>query len=171
ARNEAEEKEFNLLRNNLVVGFCVAGYWPPSRRTNAFEIVFDPLGGKPSPKDLVAAGALYNFWGAPNFMKRLIFGADDTLKQNLLNSGKWTGNAADLDAIFEKEKLGHAILPIRDAVDFVHTCIYSTIKALKFSNLNQICGGPIELAVITTDRRFRWVRHKTWDAAILESHL
>jgi hypothetical protein len=30
------------------------------------------------------------------------------------------------------------------------------------------CGGPIEIAVITTDRRFRWVRHKDWDVAIAE---
>ena len=53
-------------------------------------------------------------------------------------------------------------------IDFVHACIASTIKAMKFSNLAQICGGPIEIAVITTDRRFRWVRHKEWDAAISE---
>jgi hypothetical protein len=104
-------------------------------------------------------------------MKRLILGADDTLKENIVKSGKWAGTDAELSAIFAKETLGHAILPIREAVDFLHTCIYSTIKALKFSNLFQICGGPIELAVITTDRRFRWVRHKSWDAAILESNL
>jgi hypothetical protein len=60
------------------------------------------------------------------------------------------------------------VLPIRDAVDFVHACIYSTIKALKFSNFSQICGGPIEIATITTDRQFRWVRHKPWDAALTE---
>ena len=41
-------------------------------------------------------------------------------------------------------------------------------KAMKFSDLPQICGGPIEIAVITSDRRFRWVKHKTWDAAIME---
>ncbi len=65
-------------------------------------------------------------------------------------------------------RLEHPTLPIRDAIDFVHACIQSTIKAHKFSNLSQICGGPIEIAVIRTDRRFRWVRHKNWDAAIME---
>ena len=60
------------------------------------------------------------------------------------------------------------MLPIREAIDFVHACIYSTIKAMKFSNFSQICGGPIEIAVITSDRRFRWVLHKDWDAAVLE---
>jgi hypothetical protein len=67
-----------------------------------------------------------------------------------------------------QQRLSHAILPIRDAIDFVYTCIYSTIKALKFSSLQQICGGPIEIAIITTDRPFRWVRHKAFDAAISE---
>jgi hypothetical protein len=61
------------------------------------------------------------------------------------------------------------MLPIREAIDFVHACVSSTIKAMKFStSLAQICGGPIEIAVITTDRRFRWVRHKDWDVAIAE---
>jgi len=64
--------------------------------------------------------------------------------------------------------LDHASIPIRDAVDFVHTCIHSTIKALKFSRYSQVCGGPIELAVITTDRASRWIKHKGWDAAIEE---
>lgn len=60
------------------------------------------------------------------------------------------------------DQLAMPNLPIREAIDFVHACIASTIKAMKFSSLAQICGGPIEIAVITSDRRFRWVRHKKW---------
>lgn len=59
-----------------------------------------------------------------------------------------------------------AKLPMRDAIDYVHSAIYCTIKAMKFSMGPQVCGGPIEIGVITSDRRFRWVRHKPWDAAI-----
>jgi len=55
---------------------------------------------------------------------------------------------------------------MRDAIDYVHSAIYCTIKAMKFSTGAQVCGGPIEIAVITSDRKFRWVRHKPWDAAI-----
>lgn len=97
---------------------------------------------------------------------RLLKGCDEGLRQNILSSGKWAGSEQDLNALINQHTLGHAILPIRDAVDFTHACIASTIKALKFSNFSQICGGPIEIAVITVDRNFRWVRHKTWDAAI-----
>jgi 20S proteasome alpha/beta subunit len=99
---------------------------------------------------------------------RLIHGFDFGLRQSILNSGKWTGTQQELDEILFQQFLAHPTLPVREAIDFVHSCIYSTIKALKFSNFSQICGGPIEIGVITTDRKFRWVRHKRWDAAIAE---
>jgi hypothetical protein len=165
ARTKDEDQEFNNLRNGLVVGFCIAGYVLPDRAPAAFEILFDPLQGKPTPQQKPQG---YWFWGAPNMILRLLFGCDDELKNSIMTSGMWSGTRADLDALVGKHALAHPIVPIRDAIDFVHTCIVSTIKAFKFSNLSQICGGPVEIGVITTDRNFRWVRHKTWDAAISE---
>lgn len=164
SRSEEEEIEFIGLREGLVVGFCIAGAVQPNRRTTAFQVVFEPL------SDSVNAVQVFGipFWGAPNMIQRLISGADPALRDGILRSGKWEGTEDDLDAVMGQQQLSHAILPVRDAIDFVHTCIYSTIKALKFSSLKQICGGPIEIAVITTDRPFRWVRHKSFDAAIAE---
>jgi hypothetical protein len=166
ARTEDEERQFQNLRWGLVAGSCIGGYWLPDRTPGALWIVFDPLAGKPSPQamDMLT----YRFWGAPNPIKRLIFGADDDLKAGILSSGNWKGTDADLDAILIQQQFSHNLLPIRDAIDFVHACIYSTTKAMKFSNLFQVVGGPIEIAVVTSDRKFRWVRHKDWDAAIAE---
>lgn len=166
ARTEAEETTYRSLKHVLIVGFCIAGAVAPSRQTGAYEIIFDPLGGA-APAPAVVTGA--PFWGAPNMIQRLIVGTDPNLRAAILTSGLWSGTEADLDTLFQQQVLSHATLPIREAIDFVHTCIYSTIKALKFSSLQQICGGPIEIAVITTDRPFRWVRHKSLDAAIYES--
>lgn len=166
ARAPDEETEYNNLRQALVVGFCIAGAVLPNRGTAAFQIIFEPLlTGAPAAVQVQGAP----FWGAPNMIQRLIIGADPNLRSAILASGKWSGTDAELDNLMVQQRLSHAILPIRDAIDFVYTCIYSTIKALKFSSLQQICGGPIELAVITTDREFRWVRHKGFDAAIRES--
>lgn len=165
ARSQDEENEYLNLKHGMVVGFCVAGAAGPDRRTRAFQIVVDPL-LIAAPVPLEVEGA--PFWGAPNMIQRLISGFDPAVREDLLTSGKWAGTADDLDALIGKQALTHAILPIREAIDFVNTCIYSTIKALKFSSLRQICGGPIEIAVITTDRKFRWVRHKGLDAAICE---
>src|SRR4051812_3275043 len=99
---------------------------------------------------------------------RLFCGTDDAMLSSILTSGMWAGNSQDLLALLPQHNLNHPPLPIRDAIDFVYTCIYSTTKAIKFSWHLQVCGGPIEIAVITTDREFRWVRHKQWDTAINE---
>lgn len=166
ARTEREERQFEELNLGLVVGFCIGGYLATSERVPfAFQTIFEPLATAP-PQAVAVTGP--RFWGAPNMVDRLIVGCDGNFRETILASGKWVGTESDLDQLIGRQELVHGILPIRDAVDFVHTCIFSTIKALKFSNFSQICGGPIELAVITTDRKFRWIRHKTWDTAVTE---
>lgn len=170
ARTLEEEKSLPNLQRNLFVGFFIAGYWPPDRTPGGFEVRFDPLATvPPSPKPYPIGSYFYG--GAPNIIKRLIDGADDSIKDAIINSGKWSGTETELVDILKQFKLSHPNLPIRDAIDFVYSCIHSTIKALKFSNFFQICGGPIEVAVITSDRRFRWVKHKRWDSAITEGDL
>ena len=62
------------------------------------------------------------------------------------------------------EDVFRSVLP--EAIDWVHTVIYTTIKAMKFSHYVPICGGPIEIALISSDRKFRWVRHKRFDEAL-----
>jgi hypothetical protein len=166
-RTPDEEKQLTGLQWDLGVGFCLAGYCLPDRIHKAYQMYFEPVGGVPPPPIEIQLGAC-NFWGAPNMIKRLIFGVDENIEAKILASGKWTGTDLELRVLLNQFMLNHPILPIRDAIDFVYSCIYSTIKAMKFSNLNQVCGGPIEIAVITTDRKFRWVRHKQWDAAITE---
>lgn len=136
-----EQSLYESLRFNLFVGFCVAGYWLPDRRPRAFQVLVDPIDGA----KIMEVPQGYWYWGAPNMISRLIFGSDSSLRQSILNSGKWNGTPAELDQVLQSQALAHPILPIRDAVDFVHSCIYSTIKAMKFSNLFQICGGPIEV--------------------------
>lgn len=165
ARTADEEKEFSDLVSGLYVGFCVAGYLLPDRTPKAFQMGFTVLmNSAPLPSALLTT----SFWGAPNMILRLMNGWDGDLRGSLLGSGHWSGTESDLDQVLKRNGLTLPPLPIRDAIDFVHACIQSTIKALKFSSLSQICGGPIEIAVITTDRHFRWVRHKEWDAAISE---
>jgi hypothetical protein len=163
ARTQQEEGWLREWQLNLVVGFCVAGYLMPDRAPMAFEIVFDPINGVPTPTQRPHG---YWFWGAPNMIQRLIFACDEQLKQSILSSGHWNGTPEDLEALVSQHALAHPLVPIRDAIDFVHSCVSSTIKAFKFSNLAPICGGPIEIGLITTDRRFRWVQHKPWNVAI-----
>lgn len=165
-RSKDEDDEYAQLVVGLGVGFCIGGYVLPDRTPSAYVVVFEPLKPKPSAVAVQMDGA--GFWGVPNMVTRLLHGADAQLRQEILASGHWSGNAADLDAILARFVLGGLRLPIRDAIDFVYSYIFSTIKAFKFSNMAQVCGGPVELAVIRTDRPFQWVKHKPWHAALEE---
>jgi hypothetical protein len=100
-------------------------------------------------------------------MRRILVGIDPGLYTAILASGRWLGTPADLANLVNLGRLNlPGILPLRDAIDWVYSSIFSTIKALKFSQMAPICGGPVEIAVITTDRPFRWVCHKGLDTVI-----
>jgi hypothetical protein len=162
-----EELQYQRLRDGLVAGFCIGGYVPPNRTPAAFEIIFDPLHGQPVPVQLPPAQSL---WGVPAIINRLIKGCGDEVRDALLATGKWNGTPEEMDAAIAPYRLAHPpSVPIREAIDFIHACLFTTEKALKFSPGPRMCGGPIEIAVITTDRKFRWVLHKDWDAAISDN--
>lgn len=167
-RTIAEEEEYFQLINDLSIGFCVGGHVEGDREPRAYEVIFDPVRGRPSP---VERGYGCHFWGAPNIQNRLIAGIDPQLFEDILVQENWSVSRNELQTLVESYNLRHGIIPIREAIDFVHSCIDATIKAFKFSSLPQIVGGPIEIAVITADRRFRWVRHKALDTAISEGEL
>jgi hypothetical protein len=166
-RTLQEELQYQQFRDQLVVGFCIGGYVLPNRTPAAFEIIFDPLKGQPTPTQLPPAQSL---WGVPAMINRLIKGCGDEVRDAIIASGKWSGTQQELDATIAPHRLAHPpTVPIREAVDFIHACLFTTEKAMKFSPHPRLCGGPIEIAVITTDRKFRWVLHKKWDAAIKEA--
>jgi hypothetical protein len=105
ARTKAEDNEFEQLKRGLVLGFFLGGYLLPKRIPEAFSISFDPLLGKPSP----IAFAGWNFAGAPNMIKRLIYGCDDDFKADVLKSGKWTGTPTELDALLTRHRQGERL--------------------------------------------------------------
>jgi len=166
-RTQLEEEQFATLKDGFVVGFCIGGYVANDRSPAAFEMIFDPILPKPAPSPLPMA---QSFWGVPAIIDRLIKGCGDDVRASILSSGKWSGTPQELDTVIAPYQLFHpSTVPIREAIDFTHACLLATVKAMKFSLLPRFCGGPIELAVITTDRAFRWVQHKSFDAAIRES--
>jgi hypothetical protein len=119
----------------------------------------------PQVKELPLGRA--HFWGCPNLIERVISGMDFDMFCRILDSGKWNGTAKELTDVLVQGALGQPFdLPLREATDWIYASIYTTIKAMKFSHLAPVCGGPIEIAVISTDRAFRWVRHKQLGEAI-----
>lgn len=165
-RTPDEEDELDWLQRTFSGGFCIGGHLLSDRAPAAFEILYDPTLTCPGPISPLSVGST-RFWGCPNLIDRLIYGIDESLFSAILQSGKWSGDNNDLFDLIQPRCLGQPRdLPIREAIDWVHGSIYTTIKTMKFSHMAPVCGGPVEVAVITTDRKFRWVRHKKFDSAI-----
>ncbi len=170
-RTLSEDEELAYLQQTFSGGFCLGGCCLPDRTPQAFEITFDPTQTSPKPPDPLTIGTA-KFWGCPNIIYRLLYGVDFSILEAIEQSGKWTGSTDELIALVLPHRLAQPFdLPIREAIDWVFASIYTTIQAMKFSHLAPVCGGPVEVAVITTDRPFRWVRHKRLDAAIRQGGL
>lgn len=159
------------------VGYYLGGWNPKTHEPACFKVEVTPNGSK---VDALALG-LCSFSGMPFFFTRVFRGFDPRLSQNLREEIKRLlppgGVPTDFDNIFDQAfkkasdpliAAGHKDLPIREAIDFIHSYLHITVKAMKFSFGAPSAGGPIEIGFVSTDRRFRWVRHKSFASAILE---
>jgi len=165
-RSPEDKQSLEQMTQVLSGGFCLAGRVAGSRESQAYEISYSPdMHEAPQPALLPPGRA--NFWGCPNFIERILYGADSQLFASILQSGHWKGTDQELEKLMVAQIIGQPRdLPLREAVDWVNTVIYTTIKAMKFSHHLPVCGGPIEIAVISSDRPFRWVCHKPFTAAL-----
>lgn len=161
-----EKKKVAAHADLLRVGFCIGGVTPPNLRPAAFELEFSPTDtGVPMPTQLPMGKAIFR--GVPSLVSRILYGIDPGLFDAIVASPNWTGGAKALMDAVEPFVLGQPpMLPLRDAIDWIYSCIQGTIKGVKFSPWAPMCGGPVEIGVISSDRPFRWVRHKSLDAAI-----
>lgn len=164
--SDEEREEHSLLMEAGSGGYCLAGRVADHGRCQAFQILWGLYMDKPQVIELPQEAPA--FWGVPHIMERLLFGCDSQMVASILGSGKWTGDHQDLiKLVLQNRLISPRLLPIREAIDWVHTVIHTTIRGTKFAKWPHWCGGPVEIAAITTDRPFRWVRHKPLDAAIL----
>jgi hypothetical protein len=169
SKPDRTSEESDFLFGQLQVlsgGFCIGGRCSADRAPAAYEITYSPIQEAP-PVPLPLQTGAAKFWGCPNLIERLLCGVDSGIFHAILSSEKWTGNQDDLIGLIRPHILSQPLeLPIREAIDWVHASIYATIKTMKFSHMAPVCGGPIEIGLITTDRPFRWVIHKKLDAAV-----
>ncbi len=159
-------KSLDAIINRLTVGFCIAGRYGKDRTPSSSVLTFMPTQVAPPNPEPMGMGDL-RFWGWPALVNRIALGFDPDLLGMVLASGKWSGTPQELFQIMSQKNLKlPRIMPIRDAIELTYSMIDATIKTLKFSHLPHICGGPIEVALLRTDRPFRWVTHKSFTAAL-----
>lgn len=168
AQTEEERLSLRGLAESSSVGFCVGGVALPNRRPAAYEILFAvDSDGPPTAKQIANGQGIFR--GAQSLLERMLFGIDPRLFEAIVASDCWKGTDEDLANIVGPFVLGQpSRLPMREAIDWIYSSIQGTIKGIKFSPFARLCGGPIEIAVVTSDRPFRWVRHKSLDAALRE---
>ena len=157
------------------VGYFLGGWDLGTRDPACYLLTVDAEGD--TSKHALQIGEA-RFCGVPQFFTRVFHGYDPQLKTGLLKAlkDKLGQKAPDhFDAIYEAAFAEAAVplvaagfkdVPLREAIDFIHTYLLVTVKATKFKYGPRVCGGPIEVAFISTDRMFRWVCHKGFDAAI-----
>lgn len=163
-----QDREFQNIVHAFTGGYCVGGRLRPADRCRAFEVSWDPRQNSALVREVRQETPV--MWGVPHFMDRLIFGIDSSVVARIANSERWTGTHDELyDLVASHPLIRPRSLPIREAIDWIHTCIHTTIRGIKFASLPHSCGGPIEIGVITTDRPFRWVLHKPMDAATVSA--
>jgi hypothetical protein len=158
------------------VGYFIGGA-DPDHVPRCFRLVSKP--DRSFDVEPLAIGE-YRFDGKPEFYNRVFFGFSAELPEALLTALRVRypqGLPANFDEQFVESFIqvasplrvaGFRDLPIREAIDFVHTYIHITIKAFKFRFGPPLCGGPIEVGFVTTDRPFRWACHKRFGTAAFE---
>lgn len=97
--------------------------------------------------------------GIPDTISRLILGYDERLKADFVAMG---GDETIFDAAASNCNIQPFLehMPLRDAIDFVHFLVYSTVKMHRYKGGPAMVGGAIEIAALTADRGFRWIMHK-----------
>ena len=167
---------YNQQGDSGLVGYYLGGWDPVSHVPECIHLVFDNKGKLQSKVKLRIGEATFS--GSPDYFSRVFRGFDPRFPQLLFDElvkikGLPEGFQNDFEKAFigvaqQLTAVGFSDLPIREAIDYIHTYLHITIKAAKFRYGPQPVGGPIEIAFITTDRRFRWACHKSHSSAVFE---
>ena len=103
-----------------------------------------------------------DWFGQIDALSRLIHGYDRAAINELIKRGaekkiveKWMDDhVSELPLIFDG-------MPLQDAVDFANYAVQLTIGRFRFAVGVPVCGGNVDIAVITPDG-FQWAQKKQW---------
>ncbi len=145
------------------VGMIVAGYsegkfFPEIWR---FTIPFDDevINQRPDIDGKPNFGA--SWFGLTDAIIRLHFGRDDNIVKILVEKYKISEEEIrDLLMPIEYQ-VPFAQMPLQDAIDYANYLINVVIGRYRFVIGPELCGGEIDIAVITPNQ-FKWISKKTW---------
>lgn len=134
-----------------------------------------------SPSDTVTAVArklheyAYKHFPQINFFvcgydedEPFVYSVNKEIKRSNNENGKmryasvWSGEQLAITKLLNGQPpmiVNHALMPLKDAIDFAEFLVDLTIKYQRFEMKLQTCGGDIDILVLTKDDSF-WYRHK-----------
>lgn len=156
---------FHAEPKKPVLGLFIGGY--SARQFFAEEYFYefpqsadwvDPRPNQPDGRPSFGA----NWYGQTNALTRLIRGVDVAALSELVKRGvdknliqKWVDDGVtEYPLVFDG-------MPIQDAIDFAEYAINITIGWFRFGLGPPLCGGDIDIGVITP-MDFQWAKRKQW---------
>ncbi len=135
------------------------------------------------PKDTVTDVAkklqayAYKYFPQVNFFvcgydddEPFVYSVNKELRRNNIDNGRikyassWSGDQEAITKLLNSQPptvINHAMMPLRDAIDFAEFLVDVTIKLQRFEPRVKTCGGDIDILVLTKDDAF-WHRHKVF---------
>jgi hypothetical protein len=147
----------------LIGGFSCGEFFPEQFK---FELPIDKniIDIRPNESDGNPNFGI-NWFGLVDGIVRFHWGYDDRLRfelQEILKSSKDLDLKA-IDDIFLKHQYpaDFGSMPLQDAIDYVNYLINLVIGRFRFYNGVPLCGGEIDIAIITY-KGFEWIKTKKW---------
>jgi len=146
------------LPQQPAIGFYVAGYSPGEHTGSELEFVL-PQGEVVNPRAAIAPfGASWRGIGLP--FSRLNFGIDPRFWGILAAQGVAPAMIANIQREAATKLVSPIVfdgMPVQDAIGFCKFILETTIGVASYELGVPSCGGPLQIAVISRRKGFRWV--------------
>lgn len=99
-----------------------------------------------------------------------VYDVSKELKRINMDNGKiryassWSGEQQAITKLLNSQPptpIDHNMMPLKDAIDFAEFLIDVTIKLQRFEMKPKLCGGAVDVLVLTKDDAF-WHKHKVF---------
>lgn len=144
----------------LVGGYSGTGFFPEEYVFNIPQREFQRL--RP-PKEDGSQNFGANWYGATDAIVRLHFGRADGIAKLLRRLDVEPKKIEQFEEILRHQvqyQVPFDGMPLQDAVDYAMYLVTVAVGRYRFVIGPEVCGGPIDVAAITRDRGFQWVRRK-----------
>lgn len=153
-KSDAEKPRFGILVN----GYS-SGEFFPEQLVLTFPDPSDPKEIREDVDGKPFFGA--NWFGLTDAIVRLHWGRDD--KVNDILAERFKVEKSEIQAILDPLQYPVPFdgMPLQDAIDYAVYLVNVTIGRFRFVIGAPLCGGEIDVAVITPDE-FTWIKRKSW---------